>query len=201
VWYVSPADSGYSVDNLAPSPPAHLRWDAPANLAWDAVPEPDFDYYTVYGSASDVLDGSAVVLEHTSGTTATAAGYPYYHVTATDFAGNEGDAGTITDPAVGAAVVVEIPETYSLAPNRPNPFRGGTTIRFGLPQPGRVRLEVHDVSGRRVRTLCDGERPAGVHTVAWRGRDDRGLVVSPGVYFVRLRAGAFTATRKALLLE
>lgn len=68
----------------------------------------------------------------------------------------------------------------------PNPFRGGTSIRFALPQPGPLRLAVHDVTGRRVRTLASGEWAAGSHEVRWDGLDSHGAPVARGTYFVRL---------------
>lgn len=68
----------------------------------------------------------------------------------------------------------------------PNPFRSGTSIRFALPQSGPLRLAVHDVTGRRVRTLAAGEWAAGAHEMRWDGLDERGAPVSRGTYFVRL---------------
>jgi hypothetical protein len=65
----------------------------------------------------------------------------------------------------------------------PNPFRRSTLLRFGLPREGRVRLEVHDVAGRRIATLLDSVRPAGEHAVVFDGRD-----FPSGVYFSVLEA-------------
>jgi flagellar hook assembly protein FlgD len=93
------------------------------------------------------------------------------------------------------------PDTYSLSPSHPNPFRHATEITFGLPDPAPVRLVVYDVGGRLVRTVVEGNRPSGYHTVVWRGRDDVGRAVTPGVYFLRLQARDFTANRKVVLLK
>lgn len=68
----------------------------------------------------------------------------------------------------------------------PNPFRSGTTVRFTLPGAGPVRLAVHDLAGRRLRTLASGEWAAGAHEVRWDGLDERGAPVARGTYFVRL---------------
>jgi hypothetical protein len=51
-YFDSAPDSGYSVDNLAPSVPLNLAYVAPGILTWDDVPDTDFDFYTVYGSSS-----------------------------------------------------------------------------------------------------------------------------------------------------
>lgn len=76
----------------------------------------------------------------------------------------------------------------------PNPFRGGTSVRFALAQPGPLRLAVHDVTGRRVRTLASGEWAAGSHEVRWDGLDSRGAPVARGAYFVRLEDALGTRT-------
>lgn len=68
----------------------------------------------------------------------------------------------------------------------PNPFVERTTIRFRMAQPGPASLGVHDVAGRTVRTLVSGELPAGGHEAVWDGRDERGVRVAAGTYFVRL---------------
>jgi hypothetical protein len=68
----------------------------------------------------------------------------------------------------------------------PNPFSAETRVRFSLPAAGVARLDVFDASGRRIRRLLDGRAPAGESALAWDGRDDRGVAVSRGVYFLRL---------------
>ncbi|RJP74670.1 MAG: T9SS C-terminal target domain-containing protein [Candidatus Zixiibacteriota bacterium] len=101
-----------------------------------------------------------------------------------------------------------VPAMYALHPAHPNPFNPATIIRFDLPQAGRVKLEVFDVTGRLVRTLGTGARhasplpagetwyPAGTHAVTF---DGSGL--ASGVYLVRLEAGSFVQTRKIILLK
>jgi FlgD Ig-like domain len=94
------------------------------------------------------------------------------------------------------------PPTALALDNFPNPFNPTTTIRYALPKPARVSLSVYDVAGRLVRTLVPGTlHPAGVFDVKWDGTDEAGRTVASGVYFYRLRAGAETLTRKAVLLK
>lgn len=85
--------------------------------------------------------------------------------------------------------------------NHPNPFNPGTMIGFELRRAGRVRLDVHDARGARVRTLVEAFRPAGSHTVVWDGTDERGSRVASGVYFYRLTAHGAHETKKAVLLK
>lgn len=83
--------------------------------------------------------------------------------------------------------------------SEPNPFNGTTRIRFDLPVAVRVRLDVFDLTGRRIRTLVDGPGDAGYHSVEWNQRDDSDRRVSPGVYIYRLIAGEFREQRKMTL--
>jgi hypothetical protein len=78
----------------------------------------------------------------------------------------------------------------------PNPFNPATTLRFTLAGTGPTRLEVYDVAGRRVATLCDGILSAGPHAVAWQPRD-----LASGPYLARLTTGAGTAAVRLTLLE
>jgi hypothetical protein len=84
----------------------------------------------------------------------------------------------------------------------PNPFNLETTVRYSLPEPQSVNLQVYDVRGRLVRVLVDDTRvEAGRHWVVWDGRDRRGQQAAPGVYFCRLQAGPHAETRRVVLLR
>jgi hypothetical protein len=83
----------------------------------------------------------------------------------------------------------------------PNPFNPSTTIHVSVPGPGRVTVEVYDVTGRRVRTLYDRTTGAGEFVVTWDGTDRRGRRGASGVYFVRLTASQQMTTEKIVLLK
>ncbi|MFO7608296.1 MAG: FG-GAP-like repeat-containing protein [Candidatus Krumholzibacteriia bacterium] len=84
----------------------------------------------------------------------------------------------------------------------PNPFNPRTELSFTLERTATVRIVVHDVAGRVVRRLIDGETlAAGSHTVAWQGTDDTGRAVPSGMYFCRLEAGGRSEVRKLMLLR
>jgi hypothetical protein len=89
----------------------------------------------------------------------------------------------------------------ALEQNHPNPFNPTTTIPFSIERDQRVLLEVHDVSGRIVATLVDRAMLSGEHSERWDGRDNAGIPVATGVYFVRLTVGTTTLTRKAVLAK
>jgi hypothetical protein len=203
VYFESHPDSGYSVDNLAPAAPMNLRMTSSTDLEWEESQDEDFNYFTAYGSNSPDLDSTAVLIGYTIGTTLDVTGetHDYYHVTATDFSGNEGDASSVENTYAGATAAEDLPSAFALKQNRPNPFESETMIAFDLPEPCAVRLEVADVQGRVVRVLKDEALPAGRHSVVWLGENDAGEATGPGVYFVRISAGGFTATKKVLLTD
>jgi hypothetical protein len=93
------------------------------------------------------------------------------------------------------------PARYVLDQNFPNPLNPATTIRYALAEPGHVRLRIHDLSGRIVRTLVDAEMPAGHHSAVWGGANDAGDQVSSGVYFYTADCGGFVETRKLVVLR
>ncbi|MFH1501598.1 MAG: M6 family metalloprotease domain-containing protein, partial [Candidatus Eisenbacteria bacterium] len=96
----------------------------------------------------------------------------------------------------------ELPRVAYVLPGYPNPLNPGTSISYGLPEPGgRVTLRVYDVSGRLVRTLENGHRPAGRYTAHWDGTDSTGAPVASGVYFYRLEAPGFESQGKSIVLR
>jgi hypothetical protein len=108
---------------------------------------------------------------------------------------------TVDDLSLGAATGVgssgnPVPAAYALAPNFPNPFNPTTTIGYSLPQQSRVRLVVTDINGRIVADLVNEQEPEG----NYRAIFDASSLAS-GVYFARLSAGTFSATKPMLLMK
>ncbi len=83
----------------------------------------------------------------------------------------------------------------------PNPFNPVTAVQYQVPEESRVTIAVFHPSGRRVTTLIDRQIPAGLSSVYWDGRDEQGREAASGVYLVRMTAGDFSATKKAVLLR
>jgi hypothetical protein len=90
----------------------------------------------------------------------------------------------------------DLPTRFSLEQNYPNPANPTTTIRYQLPLPASVSLKVYDVLGREVTTLVEGVQEPGVKSAMFDGSN-----LASGVYFYRLQAGQFVATRKLMLLR
>jgi hypothetical protein len=204
VFFDSPPDSGYSIDNVPPDAPGNLVWEYPAALAWDESEDPNFSYFTIYGSDNLEFHRDWTLLAYTTETSFSLENandiYQYYLVTATDAAGNEGDHALLLTPS-DIGTDEGTPVTFSLRQGRPNPFTSNTTIAFDLPEPCVMRLAVYDTEGRLVRTLADGMWSIGTHAVEWDGRNDDGHRVASGIYFFQLYAGDHTARREIVLLE
>ena len=94
-----------------------------------------------------------------------------------------------------------VPAQFTLHQNSPNPFNPTTEIRFDLASPQRVRLSIFNILGQEIIRLADREYPAGSHTVTWEGTDDQGHPAASGIYFYRIEAGSFTASRKMVLMK
>ncbi len=102
--------------------------------------------------------------------------------------------------AIGVRVPSGSTPHAALAPPVESPDGGPVRLSFSLPRRADVRLDIVDARGRRIDTLVRGPRDAGTHVVAWQRASD-GVHVPRGVYFVQLRAGAFNASRKLVLLH
>ena len=90
----------------------------------------------------------------------------------------------------------EVPDEFSLNQNYPNPFNPTSTISFGIPKAGEVRLEVYNMLGQKVSTLIDQKMQAGWHSVQF---DASGL--SSGTYIYRIQSGSFVQTEKMMLIK
>jgi len=97
----------------------------------------------------------------------------------------------------------EIPEDnlVRLKGNTPNPFHNNTIISYYLPNRMRTSLKIYDVTGKLIKTLTNGERGPGMHSITWYGKTNNGGLASAGVYFYRLVAGNVTESGKMLLIK
>jgi ligand-binding sensor domain-containing protein len=107
-----------------------------------------------------------------------------------------------TDGASTGVITADaLPKGFAILGNSPNPFNPSTTISFSLPAAGKANLTIYDITGRKVRTLISGQMSAGNHSANWDGRDESGIPVSSGVYFVHLRAESASTAARMLLLK
>ena len=90
----------------------------------------------------------------------------------------------------------QLPLTFSLGQNNPNPFNPTTEISFSLPQASHAKLEIYNIKGQKMATLVNRHMEAGYHTVSFDG----GKLAS-GIYLYRLQADDFVETKKMMLVK
>jgi ligand-binding sensor domain-containing protein len=145
-----------------------------------------------------------------TGYNTTNSGLPSDHVTSMVFDGN-GDKWFGTDAGLAihneSGVVSIKPEIdlivgdYLLHQNHPNPFNPVSTIRYDLSQASAVSLVVHDILGREVTRLIDGNMEPGYHQIQWDSRDATGRQVPSGIYIARLVTRGYSKAIKMVLLK
>ncbi len=111
----------------------------------------------------------------------------------------------VTDETQSAPTVqVTLPDKNALLPNYPNPFNPETWIPYQLATPAKVTLTIYAADGQAVRQLALGHQAAGTYqsrsrAAHWDGKNETGEPVASGIYFYKLTAGDFSATRKMLI--
>ncbi len=89
-----------------------------------------------------------------------------------------------------------IPQAFALAQNYPNPFNPTTQIKFSIPETAHVILTVYNSLGQRIAELVNEEKAPGIYEVPFDGNN-----LSNGIYFYRISAGNYSATKKMILLK
>jgi hypothetical protein len=206
VFFLSTADSGYSIDNLAPPSPANLAasWASPSvSLTWRTSAGRDISTYEIFRSTSSGIQPEVTPLLATvrdtsyRDTTAAPSVQYFYVVRAVDLGGNRSDpSNEVTVVTTGVEGATDLPVTYSLSQNYPNPFNPATVIPYQLPNAGDVRLTVYDMLGREVAVLVNERKGPGRYEAVFNAAH-----LASGVYLYRLRAGAFLETRRMALVR
>jgi hypothetical protein len=140
----------------------------------------------------------SVVVDHTG--RYLLAGFTYsYSQGGADFylVGTQGDEPTDVFERGGNG----LPSGFALEQNYPNPFNMSSRIQFSIPARATVTLTIYNILGQEVRQWPQENLPAGQYTVEWDGLSDYGAAVASGVYFYRIAAGQYTASRKMILLK
>jgi hypothetical protein len=110
-----------------------------------------------------------------------------YSESAADFA--------IASASVGNSMT-DLPIAFALEPAYPNPFNARTTLSFAVPQPGDVVLTIHDLTGRLVQTIAQGNVERGRYRILFDA-----ATLTSGLYFVKMQATHFSAVQKLILLK
>ncbi len=94
-----------------------------------------------------------------------------------------------------------IPMITRLNKNYPNPFNPETTISFDLNKNQNVKLEIFNIKGQKVKTLCNDNLNAGNHKYIWNGTDSNNRKVASGVYFAKMTSKSLNKTQKMILMK
>lgn len=163
----------------------HFGFSAPSGLVTDATT------YTLTFNASGVAPGITVTGE--------------LRIPVADEALPGAQAYDTLRVALSATVaasggVDDAPLTLRFAPPAPNPLRHNTLFTYDLPRAAAASLTIHDVSGRTVTTLANGEHGAGRYQVRWNARRDDGSALPAGLYFARFATEGLTRTARLVVL-
>ncbi len=193
---------GTITDLIRPTAPTNLSARAVSSseidLTWDASTDNiGVTGYYVYRDGLQV--GTAVDLAYRDSGLQPLTTYSYL-VKAFDGAGNLSDpsnaAQATTRKKKGRGRLAEDDSGEIRFAAHPNPFNVTTQLRYYLPESGNVKLEVFDITGRRVATLADGWQSAGEHHLLWSAQN-----VASGVYLMRLGVGKESLVQKVILLK
>ena len=94
-----------------------------------------------------------------------------------------------------------IAEDFILYDNYPNPFNPSTNISYSILNREHVNIVILDVSGSKVIELFNDYESAGIYSIDWNGKNEKGIQVSAGVYLYSIEAGKFRQTKKMILLK
>ena len=100
-----------------------------------------------------------------------------------------------------SGIIEELPESYKLYQNFPNPFNPATTISFDLPNDNLVKINIYNLLGQKVKSLLNLKLTAGTHEIIWDGKNEVGQSVSSGLYLLTIKTGEYSALKKMILLR
>jgi hypothetical protein len=173
--------TGYSAAGYSDGKCTTVKYDSSGKLIWDVT-------YSRSPNAIDIgqfisVDDSGNV--YVGGYSALSTGWDYLVVKYRQDLGT----GVQISPKV-------VPLSYTLAQNFPNPFNPRTIIRYSIPTEQFISLKVYDLLGNEVAILVRSKQEAGYHSIEFDASS-----LSSGVYFYRLLAGGFVASKKLLVLR
>jgi hypothetical protein len=108
--------------------------------------------------------------------------------------------------AKSTAGILDVPLTFSLSQNMPNPFNPVTTIKYTVAEKKKgaqhVSMKVYDARGRFVKMLVNEKLESGYYSVTWNGKNAKGESLGSGLYFYSIAVGRdFRKVRKMVVLK
>jgi hypothetical protein len=108
----------------------------------------------------------------------------------------------VCEIVVDVTLPTSLPTKFVVYEPYPNPFNPSTTIKYALPEPGRLRIAVFDLKGHLIRVLVnEATAAAGIRETVWDGRDTQGRPVSSGVYVCQVTSTKYASTHRVVLIK
>jgi len=96
---------------------------------------------------------------------------------------------------------ITVPTDLTLNQNYPNPFNPSTLISFYASTESKIEINIFDLQGKHIRTLFNEQVNPGNYSTSWSGIDEKGNVVSAGIYFYQIDNGTFSTSKKMILMK
>ena len=129
----------------------------------------------------------------------------YYRISAVccdgDFTSTNSDVVSVMLTVMDVASADNLPESFRLHQNFPNPFNPVTQIRYDLQSSENVSINIYNVIGKHIKSLINENQDAGYQSIYWNATDASGQSVPAGMYIYTIQAGDFRETKKMMLLK
>ncbi|MDY0298686.1 MAG: choice-of-anchor J domain-containing protein [Candidatus Cloacimonadaceae bacterium] len=205
---VGAVDQEYPV--YANSPDCIFPNDAAGDPYFDSVPHPEIGANYIYAFEDGPINGHAYLYH---GVAATAVETPSFRALYFSF-----DFSQLTNPNHRYEWMEDLMDWWNIVPSAtddpqipasnsglisiyPNPFNPNTSISYYLEKAVPVRLEIFNLKGQRVKTLLNEQKSAGMHIIAWDGKDNKGNTVASGIYYLSLVTPDIKQARKITMLK
>jgi hypothetical protein len=128
----------------------------------------------------------------------------YYWLESVSLDGNSEFYGPIT-VIIGDPTQEPVPPTVPMVTKLynafPNPFNPNTNIRYSLKEAGKVKIEIYNMKGQKIKTYDQEHTSPGYYQVSWDSCDEKGRSVASGIYLYRLSTGNYTSAKKMVLAK
>lgn len=102
----------------------------------------------------------------------------------------------VIDPSGFNNEISNLPKTFQLYQNFPNPFNPETQIKFAIPHTSHVKIEIYNLAGQHIETMLNAKTSAGYHSIEFNANH-----LSSGLYLYSIKTDAYSATKKMLLIK
>lgn len=175
------------------------------NLTWDRnILAQNFHVQVATDTAfANLVYDNANIVDTTITVQSLQPGYNYYwHVLSNNNSPNIGGYSGYSDTWKFSTSLTDVsnnsqlPQSYNLSQNFPNPFNPSTTIEFELPKKTFVKLDIYDILGQKIKELVDDVKPAGYYRVDFDAKN-----LPSGIYIYSLEADSYEKTMKMVVMK